>query len=102
MRGEKPVDQRRIDRCLPQRIERRYESMPEKASVMIDTVPLPERLMTVDIPKDLLQEFQEDLRFIVKYPWPIGIPVPDRMLDPKILGRLKDFDVMLVPRQMLR
>jgi hypothetical protein len=71
--------------------------MVDKAILMIGTWPTPDRPVQVTIPKELLKEFGDDMRFIVG-PWPQGIPVPDRMLDPKILGRLKDFDVMLVPR----
>jgi len=70
---------------------------------MIDTVPLPEMPanLTFMIPIDLIKEFKDEVRVVVKFPWIVGIPVPDYFFkNPEIFGRLKEFDVMFVPKAM--
>ncbi len=56
--------------------------------------------MLAEIPVKLLKEFKKDACVIMKYPSLVGISVPDRMLRPKLIDRLKgtDFEVLLVPK----
>jgi hypothetical protein len=73
-------------------------------SVKIDTVPLPEKPVSIKIPVDLLQEFEKEPRIVLRHPWVIGVPVPELLIskiakDPALRKRInKDFDIMLVPR----
>jgi hypothetical protein len=52
------------------------------------------------IPVDLLQEFKKEVRIVIKHPWVIGIPAPEIFLNKEILGKLKEFDVMIVPKEI--
>lgn len=76
----------------------------DKGSIMIDTVPLPEKPLRFDIPIDLISEFEVDARIIIRHPWVIGIPVPLLMLDRirknkrNYRALLRKFDLMLVPK----
>lgn len=79
--------------------------MPKKkTSVAIDTVPLPERPVSIEIPAELLQEFKKDARILFKYPYIIGIPVPLVLLNklkrnPAAYRKLVNkFEIMLVPK----
>lgn len=71
---------------------------------MIDTVPLPEKTMSVRVPASLLKEFKEDVRFVVKDHLIWGIPVPEFFI--QNLAKNKElfddvserFDIMLIPR----
>jgi hypothetical protein len=57
--------------------------------------------VAIKIPADLLKEFKRDIRVVVKWPWLIGIPIPEVLLKPEILQQFKEeFDVMLVPKNM--
>lgn len=66
-------------------------------SIKIETIPLPE-VVSIEIPTNLLQEFRRDARVVIRHPWVVGIPVPDRLLKPGILKKFKDFEIMLVPK----
>ena len=56
--------------------------------------------LSIRIPVELLREFDQEIRIVVKHPWVIGIPVPEALLKPELLKKLRnDFDVMLVPRE---
>lgn len=75
--------------------------MPRKQDVMINTVPLPERPLRVEIkiPVALAQEFKEDLRIVIRHPWIIGIPVPERLLDRELVKKLgKELEIIIAPR----
>ena len=69
---------------------------------MIDTVPLPERPVTVEIPTKLLREFEKEARVVLKFPW--GIPVPEALLrrlveKPEVYREITErFEIMLVPK----
>ncbi len=76
----------------------RKKKVSRKGSVAIDTVPLPEKPISIEIPIKLLKEFKKDLRVVVRHPWIIGIPIPERMLKLDALKNLKGLDVMLVSR----
>ncbi len=55
------------------------------------------------IPEELVKEFGKELRVVIRHPWTIGIPVPERLLKPDVLkGLLKDFDVIMTPKQIQR
>jgi hypothetical protein len=58
------------------------------------------------IPVDLLEEFKVKPRILIRYPWVVGIPIPEllRELRPDLLEKLEkaEMDVMLVPRQGIR
>jgi len=57
--------------------------------------------VAIKIPADLLKEFKRDIRVVVKWPWLIGIPIPEVLLKPEILQQFREeFDVMLVPKNM--
>ncbi|MGD0612424.1 MAG: hypothetical protein ABSB41_13000 [Anaerolineales bacterium] len=53
----------------------------------------------LNIPIDLLREFEKKPRLVIKYPWIIGIPVPDILVNKDFLAKLRTagFDVMIVP-----
>jgi len=67
-------------------------------SIKIDTVPLPEMPVSLEIPDNILREFKKDARVVIRHPWVIGIPIPYRLLKPEILRKYRDFEVMLVPK----
>lgn len=54
--------------------------------------------ISFQIPEVLIKEFAKELRVVIKHPWIIGIPVPER-LRPEVLKGLKDFDIMITPKQ---
>ncbi len=76
--------------------------MPQrKRSVMIDTVPLPEKPVSLEIkiPVELIREFEKEVRIIVRHPWIIGIPIPERLLKPDIMRKLgENLDIMITPK----
>jgi hypothetical protein len=79
-------------------IERSHQEV-----AMEERMLLPGEEMSFRIPVDLLQEFQREARVVIRFPWVIGIPVPDFLLEQAgVLGKFKDFDVMLVPRELGR
>ncbi|MBK8985693.1 MAG: hypothetical protein IPM39_06370 [Chloroflexi bacterium] len=64
---------------------------------------LPTGEFTFTIPADLLKEFKNEVRIVIRHPWVIGIPAPDFLFkDPSMLARLEQFEVMLVPKDMRR
>ena len=67
-------------------------------SIKIETIPLPERTLSIEIPNNLLQEFKRDARIVIRHPWVVGIPVPERLLKPGLLRKFKGFEIMLVPK----
>jgi hypothetical protein len=77
--------------------------MPQKkGSVKIDTVPLPERpvALEIKIPVELIREFEKEVRIVVRHPWIIGIPLPERLLKPEILDKLgPNLDIMITPKR---
>ncbi len=71
-----------------------------KRSARIDTVPLPEKPISVEftIPPALLEAFGREVRIVVRHPWVIGIPVPERLLTPELKNALgKDFQFIVTP-----
>ena len=59
------------------------------------------RDMAIKIPVELLKEFKKDIRVVVRWPWLIGIPIPEALLKPEILQQFREeFDVMLVPKNI--
>lgn len=56
--------------------------------------------LSFHIPEELAKEFGRELRVVIRHPWIIGIPVPERLLKPEVLkGLLGEFDVMVTPKQ---
>jgi hypothetical protein len=53
------------------------------------------------IPRDLIAEFRQDIRIVIKYPGLIGIPIPDIFLNEGIAKHLREgeFEAVFVPRQ---
>ncbi len=53
----------------------------------------------VDIPLDLLKLYKDKPRLVGKFPWVIGFPAPDAVIDKEFLQKLKasGFQVVLVP-----
>ena len=78
--------------------------MAKQGTPRIGTWPTPEQPVTIEIPPGLVKEFGKEARIVVRYPWPVGIPVPDRMLRAELIEGLKgtDLEVMIVPKQHLR
>lgn len=74
------------------------KSKRSKRRVAIGTWPTPERPPKIEIPARLLREFERDVRVVIRHPWLIGIPVPERLLKREILKKFKGFEVMLVPK----
>jgi len=75
--------------------------MPVSGSVKIDTVPLPERPLALDIkiPVELLREFEKEVRIVIRHPWVVGIPIPEKLLKPDLLKKLgKDLDIIITPK----
>lgn len=71
----------------------------------IDTVPLPERPsdIVIPIPKDLIKEFRHDVRVVIRFPWIVGIPVPEFLLEKMGLeDSLEGFEVMVIPERLGR
>ncbi len=59
--------------------------------------------LSIQIPPVLAHEFGKDLRVVIKFPWIIGIPIPERLLQMEIFKELvNDYDVMVVPRRLMR
>jgi len=57
--------------------------------------------IAIKIPVDLLKEFKSDIRVVVRWPWLIGIPIPEALLRPEIIKQFREeYDVMLVPKNM--
>jgi len=57
--------------------------------------------IAIKIPVDLLKEFKRDVRIVVRWPWLIGIPIPEALLKPEIINQFREeYDVMLVPKNM--
>ena len=54
------------------------------------------------IPVELLQHFKAEVRIVIRQPWVIGIPAPELLLNREVLDKLRGYDVMLVPKQILR
>ena len=70
----------------------------------IGTWPTPEQPITIEIPSRFLQEFEKEVRVIIRYPV-IGIPVPDTFFkrflkNPEAYQELAEkFEIMLIPKQ---
>lgn len=57
--------------------------------------------IAIKIPVELLKEFKSDVRVVVRWPWLIGIPIPEALLRPEIIKQFREeYDVMLVPKNM--
>jgi hypothetical protein len=74
--------------------------VPARSLPPIETIPLPERTTSIEIPAKLLAEFEKDARIVMRHPWLIGIPVPGRMLDRGLFNAIRGtgFEVMAVPK----
>ena len=57
------------------------------------------REVSFQIPEPLVKEFAKELRIVIRHPWIIGIPIPER-LRPDVLKDLRDMDVIITPKQM--
>jgi len=65
----------------------------------VSAIPVEE--ISFVIPADLLREFEKEIRIVIRHPWVVGIPAPEVLLrKPDVLLELKQFDVMLVPREI--
>ncbi len=72
------------------------------AKVMPET---PENInLNVEIPLELLREYKQSPRIVIKYPGLIGVPLPDVFLSERIAGVVQksEFQAVLVPKQMVR
>jgi hypothetical protein len=78
-----------------------------KDRVKIGTWPTPEMPVSFEIPLRCLRDFERDLRVVYRHPWVVGIPAPFPILERLIEDRevfenlMEQFDVMLVPKQMM-
>lgn len=74
---------------------------PEKASPKVGSWPTPEKPLSLEIsiPVELLREFDREVRLVVRHPWCIGIPIPEKLLKPDILEKLgPGLGVMITPK----
>ncbi len=76
--------------------------MEEERNLAARPATVQSELVTFAIPVDLLRQFKQDVRVVVKFPGLIGIPLPDIFLNPDVLSSVREFEPMLVPRQVLR
>lgn len=55
------------------------------------------------IPVEFMRDFELDPRIVIKHPWVIGIPAPERFLDQEWFMRVQKagYQVMLVPEQRM-
>jgi hypothetical protein len=58
--------------------------------------------IVIDIPEAMAKEFAADLRVVVRWPWVIGIPVPERLMKAELLKSMKNFEVIATPRDIMR
>lgn len=67
-------------------------------------INLPSDSLQFRIPTSLLQEFKAEPRIVIRHPWVIGIPAPERLLQEDMLKKIREsgFEVMLVPQEMSR
>ena len=57
--------------------------------------------IAIKIPVDLMREFKKDIRVVVRWPWLIGIPIPEALLRPELIKQFsEEYDVMLVPKDL--
>ncbi|MDG6222592.1 MAG: hypothetical protein IAX21_00805 [Candidatus Bathyarchaeota archaeon] len=57
--------------------------------------------IAIKIPVDLMKEFKKDIRVVVRWPWLIGIPIPEALLRPELIKQFsEEYDVMLVPKDI--
>lgn len=71
-----------------------------RGSTAIGSWPTPERpgSLNLVIPPELIKEFGADFRVVVKFPWPVGIPVPFRYLDKNLSKKIgKNMAVFITP-----
>jgi hypothetical protein len=66
----------------------------------LPNMQLPQK-MDFTIPRDLFEEFRQEVRIVLRYPWVIGIPVPYHLLkNPELFNKVKGYELMLVPSEM--
>lgn len=53
------------------------------------------------IPEVLAKEFAKDLRVVIRHPWIVGIPVPERLC-PEVFKNRDDFEILITPYQATR
>jgi hypothetical protein len=60
----------------------------------------PSMQMDLAIPLDLLRQFERTPRIVIRYPWIVGIPIPEILLKPELLKMVEaaGYEVMLVPK----
>lgn len=56
------------------------------------------RDLTFKIPEKLVHEFADDLRVVIRHPWIVGIPVPERLI-PDVLKGLDEFEMVMTPEE---
>ncbi len=69
----------------------------EDKKVELPQDPVPFREISFLIPKELIKEFRDDIRVVIRHPWVVGIPIPER-LKPDVLKGIRDFDVIVTPK----
>jgi hypothetical protein len=56
--------------------------------------------LSFQIPEVLAKEFASELRIVIKHPWVIGIPVPERLLKAEVFKDvIKDCEIIITPKQ---
>jgi hypothetical protein len=68
------------------------------------TMDRPEFDVSFPIPMDLLNQFKETPRIVIRWPGIIGVPVPDLLIDKELAKKIQTqgFEVMIVPTQFMR
>ncbi len=69
---------------------------PKFKNVALPQDPVPLREISFRIPKELIEEFREEARVVIRHPWVVGIPIPE-LLKPDVLKGIRDFDAIVTP-----
>ncbi len=75
--------------------------VPMKAArPMGEPLAAPMKDISFVVPDALRNEFAKEFRIVVRYPWIVGIPIPER-LRPDVLRGLRDLDVVVAPKELI-
>ena len=63
--------------------------------------PMEYEEVSFKIPAELVKQFRDEVRVVVRFPWIVGIPIPIFLLEKlEISAALEGFEAMIVPEQM--
>jgi hypothetical protein len=91
-----PIPERLRPEVLKGLMEYEVLAVPVQAGRLASQDPIPP--LAFSIPEELAKEFGRDLRVVIRHPWIVGIPVPER-LRPEVLKGIADFEIIVAPKQ---